>query len=364
MKYKKCHLFRDQQEPIEHWEINKEFNSVNSRKKCSCPDSFGKSCAGNIIRSHTVPKTSSLKAISEAGHVLGLKMSYEAIRKNKGKPVLEKIGINNASTFNGFCKYHDDVIFAPLEKESFVASQKQCFLLAYRAFAREYYAKEGAQDLIKLRRGADKGKPLEAQFDIQMSNFLYELGNRAAIEDLNHHKKYFDHSLENEDFSSARGVIFTFDEAPPVMVCGGVNPDFDFNGNPVQDLMDFMKRTDNLSVTSYYDGKRGIIAFSWLGNSDETCCKMMTSLLHKRREDYVPLIIQYVFKNFENVFVSPRWWGAEADNNREILMRLFGDNISTDISPNAYGITKPLSAYNFPQLREIITVGCSLSAEP
>lgn len=364
IKYKKCHLFRDKQEPMKHWEINREFNNVNSRKKCSCPDSFNENCAGNIIRAHTVPKTSSLKAISDAGHVLGLKMSYEAIRKNRGRPLLEKIGINHASTFNGFCKYHDDVIFAPLEKESFVASQKQCFLLAYRAFAREYYAKEGAQDLSTLRHGTDKGKHIEAQFDIQMNNFLYELGNRAAIEDLNYHKSYFDRALESDDFSTARAVIFTFDEAPPVMVCGGTNPDFDFDGNPVQDLMDLMKRTDNLSVTSYYDGEKGIIAFSWLENSDETCCKVMSSLLHKDREDYVPIIIQYMFKNFENVFVSPKWWESESESNRKILMKLFGDNISTNISPNANGITKPLSAYNFPQLRDIITVGSPLSTEP
>lgn len=128
--------------------------------------------------------------------------------------------------------------------------------------------------------------------------------------------------------------------------------------------MDLMKRTDNLSVTSYYDGEKGIIAFSWLENSDETCCKVMSSLLHKDREDYVPIIIQYMFKNFENVFVSPKWWESESESNRKILMKLFGDNISTNISPNANGITKPLSAYNFPQLRDVITVGSPLSTEP
>ncbi|TQQ35357.1 cytoplasmic protein [Vibrio cholerae] len=356
IKYKKCHLFRDKQEPMKHWEINREFHNVNSRKKCSCPDSFSEKCAGDIIRAHTVPKTSSLKSISDAGHVLGLKISYETIRKNRGKPVLEKIGINQASTFNGFCKYHDDVIFSPLEKESFVASQKQCFLLAYRAFAREYYAKEGAQDICKLRRGADKGKHIDAQFEIQMNNFLYELGNKVAIEDLKHHKNYFDRSLESDDYSTARAVIFTFDEAPPVMVCGGTNPDFDFDGNLIQDLMDFMKRTDNISVTSYYDGEKGIIAFSWLENSDETCRKLMASLLSKDRKDYVPIIIQYIFKNFENVFVSPKWWESESEDNKRILMKLFGENISTEISPNANGITKPLSVYSFPQLREVITV--------
>lgn len=363
-KYKKCHLIRDVQEPLKHWEVNKEMNNINSRRKCSCPDSFHEGCAGDIIRAHTVPKTSSLKEIADAGHVLGFKMSYEAIRKNKGKPVLEKIGINHASTFNGFCKYHDDVIFAPLEKEPFIASQKQCFLLAYRAFAREYYAKEGVKELASLRNNADRGKHIEAQFDIQMNNFHFDLGNRAAIEDLNYHKNYFDRALETEDFSSARAVIFTFDEAPPVMVCGGINPDFDFDGNTIQDLMDFMKRTDSLSVTSYYDGERGIIAFSWLENSDETCRKIMTSLLNKNRDHYVPLIIQYIFKNFENVFVSPKWWDALTNVSREALMKLFRDNISTDILPDANGITKPLSDYNFPLLREVITVGCSLKKNP
>lgn len=363
-KYKKCHLFRDKQEPLKHWEINKEFNSVNSRKKCSSPDSFHKHCAGNVIRAHTLPKTSSLKAIAENGHVLGLKMSFEVIRKNKGKPTLDKIGINHASTFNGFCKYHDDVIFAPLEKELFDATHKQCFLLAYRAFAREYYAKEGAQELSPLRLGVDKGKHLEAQLDIQMTNFLYELGTKAAIEDLKHQKHHFELALKSDDFSSTRAVVFTFSEAPPVMVCGCINPDFDFDGMPLQDLMNFTKRTDNLSVTSYYDGNRGIIAFSWLENSDETCSKLMMSLLNKEQDQYVPLIIQYMFKNFENVFVSPIWWNETTESIKGGLMKLFVDNISTERSPNADGITKPLDTYDFPTLSEIVTVGWSFNKEP
>ncbi|WP_351089579.1 SEC-C domain-containing protein [Shewanella sp. S1-49-MNA-CIBAN-0167] len=356
-KYKKCHLFRDKQEPLKHWEVNKEFNSVNLRKKCSSPDSFHEHCAGNIIRAHTVPKTVSLKAIAEDGHVLGLKINFEAIRKNKGKPTLEKIGINHASTFNGFCKYHDDVIFAPLEKELFDSTPKQCFLLAYRAFAREYYAKESAQELAPLRHSVDKGKPLETQQDIQMTNFLIELGTKTAIEDLKHQKHYFELALEADDFSSARAVVFIFNEVPPVMVCGGINPDFDFDGVQLQDLMDFTKRTDYLSVTSYYDGNRGIIAFSWLKNSDETCCKLMTSLLNKEQEQYVPLTIQYMFKNFENVFVSPTWWNEATESSKNKLMKLFGDNISTEIAPNADGITKPLASYDFPVLSEVLTIG-------
>jgi hypothetical protein len=359
IKYKKCHLNRDKQEPIKHWEVNKQFNNVQTRELCSCPDSFHKKCVGKIIKAHTIPKSSSLKAIAKDGHVLGLKMSYEFIKKNKGKPILTAIGINQASTFNGFCKYHDDIIFAPLEKERFKKTEQQCFLLAYRAFAKEFYAKEGALQLSSLRHQADRGMSIDAQMEVQMNNFLTEVGTMAAMEDLRYHKSYFDADLENNDFSNVRSVIFTFDHIPPVMVCGGINPDFDFNGRELQDLMELTTRAENISMSSYYDGEKGIIAFSWLKNSHDVCKKLMDSLLEKDESLHSAILVQYMFKNFENIYVSPEWWGTVSASAKDALLSLFGDTTSPELLPNANGLVYKIADFDFPKYKDLEFVNWS-----
>lgn len=362
IKYKRCHLNREKQKPLERWEASKEFNNKFSNRICSSPDSFHQNCSKKIIKAHTVPKSSSLKAIAKDGHVLGLKMNLESIFKNKGKPCLEKIGINNASTFNGFCKIHDDDIFAPIEKEAFKDSAKQCFLLAYRAFAKEYYAKSSVSEIDSLRHQADKGKGIDAQMEIQMQNFLFDISTRAALLDLIHHKSFFDFSLNNNDFSNTRAVVFTFNSPPPVMVSGGINPDYDFNGNLLQDLMELECRLDSIYVTSFYDGTSGKIVFSWLEHSHETCKTLIESLFQKSSDDIITFIIQYIAKNFENIFVSPDWWKSIDGANKTNFQALFADTISMESDPSSFGLVDKLFNIEFEKNNNVTFVNWKLSA--
>lgn len=133
---------------------------------CSSPTSFHGDCSKKIVKAHTVPKSSSLKAIAEDGHVYGLRYSLESIRKFNGRLEPELIGINNASTFNGFCKIHYDSIFSPIEKGVFTGTQEQCFLLAYRSLSRECYTKSAMNSMADFRARMDQGKSIDTQMVI------------------------------------------------------------------------------------------------------------------------------------------------------------------------------------------------------
>lgn len=341
-KYKKCHLNRDKQKPLEPWLASKELNQKFSKPICSSPNSYHQYCSKKIIKAHTIPKSSSLKAIAKDGHVLGLDATLNSIRNNKGKLQLKKIGLNHASTFNGFCTTHDDKLFAPLEKKPFLDTAEQCFLLSYRSFARELYNKTAALDATSLLRQSDRGACLRTQMEIQMQSFLTEQGTQSALTDLHKHKEFYDKSLENNDYTHVKAVIFTFKSAPPVMVSGSVYPDYDFNGNMIQDLMLLDKRTDMISVSSFYDGNFGKIVFSWLDHCHEACNKLIDSLLKKERDDIPTLLIQYIVKNFENFFISPEWWDSVSESNRENLLSLAQDTINIYASPSSHGLTEKI----------------------
>ena len=192
-----------------------------------------------------------------------------------------------------------------------------------------------------------------------MNNFLTEIGTMAAVEDLKYHKRYFDAGLENNDFSDVRSVIFTFYHIPPVMVCGGINPDFDFNGKKLQDLMELTTRAENISMSSYYDGEKGVIAFSWLKNSHDVCKKLMNSLLEKDASLYTTILVQFMFKNFENIYVSPEWWETVSASAKDALLSLFGDTTNPELLPNANGLVHKVADFDFPEYNSVDFVNWS-----
>lgn len=230
-----------------------------------------------------------------------------------------------------------------------VGSAEQCFLLAYRAFTRECYAKAAMANTSELRRNSDKGKDFETQMDIQMKCFFMDIEAFAGIRDNNILKVGFDSCLENRDFSSVRGLILELDSIPPVMVAGGANPGFNFDGERIQDLMDLEKVPDMISVTSFYDGNRGLIVFFWLEDQQNACTNLILSLLTKPKEQLIGFVLQYIFKSFENIYMSPEWWENMEARDKKRVMALFADSVSMECELEK----------NFTQKMEDKDLGCT-----
>lgn len=101
-----------------------------------------KGCAKQSIkRSHTIQRSASLKAIAEGGHVLRPK-AYPG----KGVQV-DAIGLNDASTFAGFCEEHEG-LFAEFETTGVIATDRDLALQAYRSICREIVRKQFDIDVL------------------------------------------------------------------------------------------------------------------------------------------------------------------------------------------------------------------------
>lgn len=355
-KYKKCHLNREKQTPVPFHEVAKQFRSEFSYQICSCPEQLHPECSSKIIKAHTVPKSSSLKTISRNGHVYGLNMSLESINRQKGKLRPELIGINKASTFTGFCKIHDNSLFAPLEKQEFVGNKEQCFLLTYRSFSREYYTKAALANLSETRKNLDRGKPLDHQYEIQSDGLALDIGALTGVMDNEYHKQFFDEVLISQDFDKSHALVFKLDDAPPVMASGAVNPDFDFEGKQIQDLLMLDVRPDLISLNSFYDGKHGYIVFSWLEHCSESASKLLSSLQGKPQEIRLTLIVQYMFSNFENVFISPDWWEELSTEQQDIIVNIMHDNVSLQAEPSGDNYKLPKLKIPFPRVVDVLKI--------
>jgi hypothetical protein len=325
-KYKHCHLNRDKEESVPEWQADKEFRAAFSSKTCSAPKEWHESCSGTIVRAHTVPKSSSLKAIARDGHVYGYVPNLKKLREQGGVLAPELVGVNRASTFTGFCSTHDNSIFAPIETRPFEGSVDQLFTLAYRSFSREAYTKAAAADVTELYKQMDKGRKPEDQMEVQMLAFLNEIGVGAGMRDNAHYEEIFHKALVAGDFSSARGFVLCYPNPPPIMCSASFFPEQDFHGNVLQDLMDLENTPELLSVSSFYDGRTGLVAFAWLGDDSEICRAFINSLRGLDESAQTSALIRMFFEHIENVHISPDWWEALTEEQRSALNRRMAES--------------------------------------
>ena len=310
IKYKRCHLDRESQSPLALWDASDVFTKAFSEKKCLAPDAWLNGCRGKISRAHTVPKSGSLQRIARNGHVYSFIPRLEDLQKHEGKMLPRLLGVNRASTFTGFCSEHDNSIFEPLEKKTFAGTREQCFLLSYRALAREIYTKMAAShpELSKIRRAADKGRPLTEQIALQRFNQLVDIGLSFGLKDLDHYKHRYDKILESRQFDAVRGYVIEF-EAPPLVMCScAPYPEQDFNGIKLQTVADPSRVPDILSITSFYGGEKGIAVFSWLADNNRTCCAFIESLKAIPDDFVTAALLRFFFTYSENIHMAPGWW--------------------------------------------------------
>src|SRR6266566_2495956 len=175
LKYKKCHLNRDREEPVKHYEINKRLRKIFHPKFCLHPDASPHTC-GKIVKAHTIQRRGGLNRIARNGHVYTFLLGSN---QGKDRDVIanpELIGINEASTMTGFCELHDNKTFEPIESHSFKSNQHHAFLLAYRAICREYYENASASDMVALFRTLDKGRSIAEQKRFQKTLDTFKTG--------------------------------------------------------------------------------------------------------------------------------------------------------------------------------------------
>ena len=160
-KWKKCHRDRKNQKPVHVYELFEEQRVEMEIGYCLHPNASSDTCSPKIIHAHTIQRKSSLDAIAENGHVFSPYAGLMDIPKNNGRIIPRKAGIKAASTFMGFCAFHDNQLFSPIEKSVFITDKEAFFLLSYRAICYELFNKNMALRSVEITRQSDKGKPFE-----------------------------------------------------------------------------------------------------------------------------------------------------------------------------------------------------------
>ena len=323
-KFKKCHLDRERQRPLTGEEVRKAWQRTHGKRLCLHPDAGPTVCAGKIVRAHTLRRSADLERIARDGHVYGIKALPFTPPERLVRPRL--IGLNEASTFTGFCAYHDNRLFRPLERQPFEASNEQVALLAYRALCRELFAKRAAMEYVPTMREGDRGAPLEFQLRTQTTMGAYEAGAAPGLRDAEIHKSRFDELLRRADYGQIQYLVVRLNETPDVLFTSGYYPDASFAGERVQDLSDLGRTADLMTLSLITRDAGGAAVLAWLDSSPAG--QRVAASLDALDDQEIPhAMVRFAYLG-ENTYSSPPWWEALSDENRTALVRRTFDSVN------------------------------------
>lgn len=326
-KYKKCHIWRERQEPLELNDGLKVFKAQFSRSYCSHPDKA--SCSDKIINAHTIQRSGVISAIAEDGHVFGLEIDpLTGIREEDFN--VKQIGVKKATTFKGFCGHHDNEAFKPLEGEPFVGNQKQCFLLGYRALCKEVYVAEAKVAIFQyLRDVGDYGltHPGQVMYQSEIQTMLS--GAELGLRDLRKQKSIFDAALINDDYSQFSHYVIELDSIPDVMVNGALFPEFSFDAQLICDLSDLSAQFDILAFNLIAVNNHGAAVFTWHGVESKNL--IFINSLRGLSDDEIPhALVRFIFEHFENVIIRPSWWTSLSNEDRTRILNRWKTGVDSD----------------------------------
>ena len=125
-------------------------------------------------------------------------------------------GINQATTFFGFCHKHDAELFRPLETTNFTFEPEQIALLGYRAICHDSYQKDAAIDAMDAARFYVIMHPDIGGFTEKDAAYqIKRLGMLNARKNFARARSVFAEMIAKRNFSDLRFFGLQFD-APPM----------------------------------------------------------------------------------------------------------------------------------------------------
>ena len=281
-------------------ELSQIIRDKARKKECLHPNSPAE-CKGKIVKAHTV-QLALLKKIARNNHVYSPAIDMSA---DEDPFCMARKGLKQASTFTGFCSYHDNQMFAPIEKRAIELTERNIFLLTYRSMARGFYVSRENTSLFMF----SPHTPLVSDENIGPIHGVYVEDpsfEEQVMKDLEVFAK-IQKAYARGDCVGTKFCAIELDSVPEILCSGMTNVEFDFGGNRLQSVTQ-QQRQDLITLSLLpFRNKHGVAIFSWYGRSVVNE-RFIHSLLTLPGNDIPNAIVRFIFQHFENFFVSPRWW--------------------------------------------------------
>lgn len=266
-------------------------------------------CSEKIVSAHTVQRGGVLDRVAEDGHVL----AWQQCENHKHD--LRPRGINRASTFPGFCSRHDNDVFRPLDREAFVGTPEQAFLLCLRALAHECHKKTTQitanahyqQAFASLPVGNFAGAAMIEAFTDGLSMGERDMGSARVRAWLR---------LAARDYSHVGIVAYRIDAVPEVAACGWTSPEYDFQSRPVQDLGDSSSPVTGTACFILPSGDGGVVGLAWLERT-RAAQRLFRSAMRLDLQTAPHDMLRFALTHSEDCYFRPGFWRGMPPEHRD-----------------------------------------------
>lgn len=257
-------------------------------------------CSKKIIRAHSLQRNGVLSSIAENGHVL----EWRCKRLGTGTFDMTEIGINKASTFRGFCSFHDNQIFQPLDDYKFTGTREQAFLLCLRALTHETHKKIAhvIASPIRIRAFETLGDHAAAE-----GAQAYAEGLLLGLRDMHPTRMSAWDMLTQRKYESVGIVGYPIGHAPPMVASGWTTPDHDIQGHPIQHFDDLSTPLSGTACFILPTNEGGLVGLAWL-RRDDTASTLFESATSLDRTRAPCDILRFALTYSENFYFSPAYW--------------------------------------------------------
>jgi len=317
--------------------LKKEMDK-NGIKICLIADDY---CSANIIGAHSIQNKNVLDVLSDSsGHVYTF--SLDTSKK------IEKIGVNKASVFNGFCGDHDNKIFEYIDNQIYSSLDplKADFLYAFRALAKELYTKMNVvakHDYFYDQYDQNNTAPLKKKFqhlnDSDLRN-LFGKGSmvregiefqRMAVKELKTSFDRFLHYYRAEDFFRVRTISMRF-SGNNIAASTCFAPEFNTKGHKVNDIEDLKKPLRSIYVSLLPDGDSTYVLISYLKNEEGYLNTFLKDLKGLSGQEQLHYLERLLFAHCENMVFSKDYINSLDDQELDYIYDLFrGTTTSLDL---------------------------------
>lgn len=264
-------------------------------KTCFHPDK--KQCKKPIKNAHTLQNNGVLSLLAENNNVIVTDILNKEIKGTILKPVRK----NNATTFYGFCEYHDSTLFSDIENIHYSMDKKQNFLYAYRCCSQEYHKKlrviKSLQNTFKKNPGIYNTLGFTENFELQMLSY----------KDVESYMQIFNDALLSKNYDILSSYVYQFDKQYNFAVTAMFNLTVDFKGNVINDIYSTAEeRQKSLFATFIPAESKSYFILSWL-EEDSSDFKEYIDTIKGFDEENLIIFLNNLFPTYsENIVLSPR----------------------------------------------------------
>jgi len=271
-------------------------------------------CNDKIIQAHSLQKNGVLNILESEENGNNVVYSFLHLKPHGIRWYgFDPIGKKSASTFHGFCGYHDTNLFKEIENNGFdIENDEHCFLLSYRSFAKEYHAKIetnkgfGTNEFFNTKENKEKQKQ-------------YIDGSGLAIRDMTIVKNKLNEALRNRTFDKLEYFTYSIEMTIPVAASSAISPSFSLDGTVLNKSNSLEDVYQNIIVTVLPTKTKTHVLLSYFPE-DSRSVKYIDDIEKLNDYDLEKVISSILIGEIENTFISPTIWKKMNTNQKQQLM--------------------------------------------